>query len=66
MTALVATPTTVDQAHDDLTHVVCYCDPNLALCGTDVTDSDWVDEDEDTTCVVCVDLVDQPCPRCGR
>jgi hypothetical protein len=55
-----------EQAADDLTHSVCHCDPDRALCGTNVTDSEWADDDEELTCVVCLDLVDQPCPRCGQ
>lgn len=54
---------------DDLSHVFCQCDPDLALCGRDITgepksdEVDWV-PDEDT-CVVCDDLTDSLCPRCG-
>ncbi len=46
------TPTDLD---DELTHVHCCHDENTALCGTDVTDSDWADDD-DNECVVCLDL----------
>jgi hypothetical protein len=49
---------------DDLCHLVC-CDDDRALCGTDVTDSSWTDDDDETTCVVCHDLDGLPCrPGC--
>jgi hypothetical protein len=50
---------------DDLAHVYC-CNPDVALCGTDVTGVPEV-PDEDTTCVVCLDLEDADfacCPTC--
>lgn len=50
---------------DDLNHITCVCDDNLALCGTDVTYHEWVATAE-VTCVVCRDLEDEPCPRCGE
>jgi hypothetical protein len=43
----------------DLTHVYC-CNPDLALCGEDVSDTPEVDEDGQL-CVVCDDLEEQPC-----
>lgn len=46
----------------DLNHVFC-CEPDIALCGADVSDDDIVDEAD---CVVCLDLEEQPCPTCGQ
>jgi hypothetical protein len=51
---------------DNVSHVVCECDPDLALCGTDVSEAPWLtDEDQDAECVVCDDLERYPCERCG-
>jgi len=47
----------------DLNHIYC-CDPDTALCGTDVSGQPETDLDE-ANCVVCLDLEDQPCcPTC--
>ncbi|AYD81658.1 hypothetical protein SEA_KROMP_57 [Streptomyces phage Kromp] len=65
MTAsLTPAPANTDQGQDDLVHVVCFCDQDTALCGTNVTGYDWPD-DEASTCVVCRDLEHKPCNRCG-
>lgn len=57
----------VDSSTDDdgICHLYCECDPDLALCGLDVTDFED-DDDFDAFCVVCEDLVDVPCTRCGQ
>ena len=60
---LAPTPLTSHDAADE-THVVC-CNPEIALCGSDVSGTPWVDQDEEATCVVCHDLEGQPCPSCG-
>ncbi len=57
-------PETTDTG--DLTHVVCECTPEIALCGADVSGQPWVDEGEETTCVVCRDLEDLSCTRSGQ
>lgn len=53
---------------DELYHVVCQCDEDTALCGLDVSDIpytvDFIPED-DIVCVVCEDLAQRPCERCG-
>lgn len=49
----------------DLSHTVCECDENAALCGLDVTEFPWDDDEDSPECVVCEDLDDQPCERCG-
>ncbi|MEI5520704.1 hypothetical protein WB388_08825 [Streptomyces brasiliscabiei] len=57
-----------DDGDDDLSHGVCDCDEDTALCGTDVTGVPWAADGQEPVnpCVVCVDLAEQPCPRCGR
>lgn len=50
---------------EDLVHFYCECDENTALCGTDITDDPKDSEEEEVNCVVCIDLVEFPCPRCG-
>lgn len=66
MTMLAPEPkTTVDGGGSDVSHWVCDCDPDAALCGAGVADEEWMDDDEDVTCVVCNDLVDIDCPKCG-
>jgi hypothetical protein len=47
---------------DDLAHVYC-CNPDIALCGTDLCGVPEIPDDE-TTCVVCVDLDDAGLPCC--
>lgn len=51
---------------NELHHVVtCYSD-DVALCGLDVKDLSWATEDEETNCIVCLDLEDtEPCICCG-
>jgi hypothetical protein len=48
---------------DDLVHTVCHCDPDLALCGTDVTGEPWDDDGED--CAEC-ERLDQLDELAGR
>jgi len=51
---------------DNLDHLVCDCDPNTALCGTDVTRNEWAPEPEPGEgCLVCTDLAQYQCPQCG-
>lgn len=47
---------TASDIRDDLDHVTCCEDDNLALCGTDVTDDEWIPAEALTTCVVCAHL----------
>lgn len=46
-----------------LDHVVCECEPNVALCGTDVSDYPW--GRESVNCQVCDHMEMWACPRCG-
>jgi hypothetical protein len=60
-----------DQATDDgcIIHVVCTaCDPDLALCGEDMTGDEFGGpvDGVDSECVVCIDLEHLPCERCGQ
>jgi len=54
-------------ADDDLDHIYCDCDPDLGLCGSDISAAIFIGDDEqlDFLCLVCDDLADDPCPRCG-
>jgi len=63
MSETLLEPVRHDTAYgDDLTHVCCECrGPDVALCGVDLTDAPWVDEDDDL-CVVCAELAKMPCP----
>lgn len=44
----------------ELDHVYC-CNPNLALCGTDISTMGEADHQQ-ATCVVCVELNDTGAP----
>lgn len=59
MLAPAPAPSTTSTNDDGLTHIYC-CDPNLALCGNDLSDTPEVEEDG-IVCVVCEDLEEQPC-----
>lgn len=48
----------------DLTHLYC-CDPDIAICGEDLSGTPEVDEDGQL-CVVCEDLEFQPCACAER
>jgi len=62
------TPSTAPPAVDEgLSHIVCCKNENLALCGIDATGAE-LDEDADTSCIVCQDLHRSYwfCPRGGK
>lgn len=51
---------------DDLTHLFCSCNPNRALCGTDLTEGEMVESvSPPEKCIVCVHMDYEPCPLCG-
>ena len=51
---------------EPLDHIYCPCDPNLGLCGYDLTGYTEVEAfASDDECIVCADLELAPCPRCG-
>lgn len=52
---------------DNLAHFFC-CDPNRALCGSDLTRAEWdfdLTDDDPEACVVCVDLSRVKHRKCG-
>lgn len=61
---------TTGTEESDLDHVFCGCNPDVALCGIDLSNADYVEgqwsEDDGDFCVVCLDLCDVPCPTCGN
>lgn len=50
---------------DDLVHVHCPCTPEWTLCGVETGDGPVMSDATEVTCVVCADLDDEPCARCG-
>lgn len=66
MTALDTHPIPTTTDGDDIGHLVCCCNEDLAMCGADVTDEPW-GADDTPECVVCRDLWpdETDCPRCG-
>lgn len=54
--AALAVEPTITGSADDLNHVYC-CDPDVALCGTDISGDEEVEYDT-ANCVVCLDLED--------
>lgn len=70
---LEQTTTTTDGSEFELDHIFCTCNPNLAICGKDITDEidlsiflEWEDYTDDT-CIVCMELdkANHPCENCG-
>lgn len=53
------------RADDDLAHLYCECDPDVSLCGLDISGEPEATDPADW-CVVCDDLNEFPCPRCGE
>lgn len=53
---------------DDISHCVCPCSEDVALCGKNVAGHKWVLDfnAQDVVCVVCADLEHSLCPRCGE
>ena len=50
----------------DMEHYCCDCSPDIALCGANLEDAEYLEiADSPDDCVVCVDLKDRPCQRCG-
>lgn len=65
ITAPEVVPETPD-VEDEIVHLVCCnCNPDVALCGEDVSTFRWVGEDEQTTCPLCV-LAEEAGGCCGR
>jgi hypothetical protein len=64
-TELLPAASPLDTGGDDLHHIYCECDVDRGLCGKDISAAEFGPVDEDRACVVCVDLRDLPCERCG-
>ena len=67
-TATTPAPAVSDTDKDDeLDHWYCECDPTVMLCGVS---ADGLREGHTgnpaNICLVCDDLVDRPCERCGQ
>lgn len=61
-----ADPRHTTDAGDDIVHLFC-CDPDLAMCGMDLTGAMATDDEFDNDpCVVSDDLLYEPCgdPDC--
>lgn len=66
---LFSAPILLDSEADDgdnLDHFWC-CDPDVAYCGSDISDATERDFDEDAEdmCVVCYDMQFAICAKCG-
>lgn len=48
----------------DTVHWWC-CNPDIGICGTDLTSTPEAPDDTEVTCVVCIEIVNQPCRLCG-
>lgn len=46
-------------------HWVCNCNLDLALCGEELEGPILDEVAEEDECIVCEELKDLPCPRCG-
>lgn len=61
-TQTLPAPNSTRGANADLMHLVCgwSCNDDLALCGLDVTNEPW-GEDEANVCLVCDEIDRGPC-----
>lgn len=65
MTITMNRPVEVKKPKDiEACHLYC-CNEDLALCGKDISTHKH-DPNYDNICVVCLDLEDVPCSRCGE
>jgi hypothetical protein len=48
-----------------LAHAFCPCDDTRTLCGIQARPVGNREPRDDQKCVVCLDLFEQPCARCG-
>jgi hypothetical protein len=62
--------TVVEDTDEDekRTHLCCLCSLRVSYCGCMLTE--WIgveniDEDK-LTCKECIEMLDDPCPRCGE
>lgn len=66
-TELDEAPVALDAGDDELGHIFCLCNPDIALCGKDITGDEIVYSWDDgiLPCVVCEALEGVICSRCG-
>ncbi|MFF1416535.1 hypothetical protein [Streptomyces sp. NPDC058280] len=64
MTATQEARASTETVGRDICHLYC-CDPNTAICGTDISQHAEVSTDIPVDCVVCVDDTIVACPICG-
>jgi hypothetical protein len=50
-------------ADDDYTHVTC-CDPDVGMCGADLSGGEWQDDSADVECPLCA-IADAEALPCG-
>lgn len=51
---------------DDIIHLVCECDEDVAFCGERFPPGKPFRDNEEANCVVCLDLDQFACERCGE
>lgn len=54
---------------NDENHIACLCTPKVSLCGAFLTRplvGEWEVDDNDLLCPECVEVANDPCPRCGE
>ena len=58
--------TTTGDDDPDIDHIVC-CSENAAMCGLDVTEHPWSEDETKPECPLCAYLWDEglPCPVAG-
>ena len=62
-------PSSTDGTSDEeLDHLYCECSEDIALCGTDLSEAEELSFllNGAVDCIVCMDLVEFPCSRCGE
>ena len=64
MSTLTAPARPKASTDDTVDHYYC-CDEDESLCGLDLSDVPHIDH-LPNLCVVCDDLVQATCPRCGQ
>lgn len=48
----------------DMTHLFCDCNEDVSFCGLDISALPC-DEDINEYCIVCAEMSEKPCERCG-
>jgi hypothetical protein len=55
----------IESFEDNVAHLVCHCNDDVALCGKDVTNDAWTDSETCPMCEAVDELHAGKCPRCG-